>query len=233
MGRWTACVVQAGVFTIIHFDSMHASIAIFVAGFLYGAIYVWRQCLLPSMLAHMAWNTVVAAFFVSLLYFNAHTPATSLDDGRLDPEWMATPPLIDIADFPTAEQQYMASLQYGSKGFQLWKTEIQAFEKVLKRYPGEQVYCARSLVGIQEVYLTHLKDPYRAIVIGQEILAKYPEQRELCAMATVKLGRAYLELGNMREARTWLDRAKRDYSDEELRGSGIQSLNSAYEDSST
>jgi membrane protease YdiL (CAAX protease family) len=227
IGRWTACVVQAVVFTSIHFESLHATIVIFVAGFLYGALYAWRQCLLPSMLAHMAWNTVIAASFLSLLVFNVHTPAVSLDDGRSDPEWLAKPPLIAIADRQSAEQQLTTALQFGSKGLQLWKAEIKAFEKLCQRFPDDDVYCARSLAGIQEVYLTHLSDPYRAIVVGQEIIDKYPEQRESCSWATIAMGRAYLELSELDEARTWLELARKDYSEKELQGSGIQALDAA------
>ena len=68
-------------------------------------------------------------------------------------------------------------------------------------------------MATQEIYLLYLDDPWRAITAGQELLDRYPQQRELCARATIVNVRACLSLQESRRAEEWLKQAEKKYAD--------------------
>jgi hypothetical protein len=103
--------------------------------------------------------------------------------------------------------------RFGSRGLQLWKVEAKALEDVRRRFPGDRDTAALSLAGVQVICLRYLHDPRRAIMTGQELIAAYPRQRELCARAVLSNVRACLELDDHDQAERWLGEAEWRYAD--------------------
>lgn len=113
----------------------------------------------------------------------------------------------------TASDQWQEALNLGSRGVQLWKVEILAFEDIIRQFPEDAEFSSLALAGIQQAYLHFLHDPRRAIVTGRRLLEQYPDQRTACARATVASASAYLELGDSASATRLAEQAAADFSD--------------------
>lgn len=212
VGVVPACLLQAAFFALMHPRGPQVMAIIFVGGVGYGMLALWRGCLLPGIVAHATFNAVAVGWLFTLVWFNAHQSAGTMAEAAQDPAWWNEPPQMPIPDHSTAREQYEAALWvYGSQGLQLRKVQVQAFAKVLRRFPGDPHYRALSLLGIQEVYLRYLNDPRRAIVTGHRLLAETPDQREILARGVLSMVHAYLELDQTEQARHWLERATADY----------------------
>jgi len=209
-----ACVVQAALFALMHQRSLEVTLTVFAGGVVYGALALWRGSLLAPMVTHATFNAVGAGWLVALFWLNAHVPAASMEKATARPEWWSDAPRLATQDWiSAAEQHELAVWRFGSSGLQLWKVEAQALEDVRQGFPGDSHYAARSLAGIQEIYLRYLNDPRRAITTGQELIASYPDQRELCARAMISNARAYRDLGDDAQAERWLNEAEKRYPD--------------------
>jgi len=224
IGRLLACAIQAVLFAVVHFETLPTTLIVFAVGLCYGAVYLWRKCLLPLIVLHSATNAVPVAWFLALFWLNAHTPAATFQQASQEPDWWSEPPLVSIADGVTGQQQLEIALRYGSRGFQLWKVEARAFAKVRERFPEDDVHGAKALAGIQEIYLRHLKDPRRAINAGRQLLHCYPGQRQCCAWATISNGEAFFIIGDLEEAARWMDTAETKYSDVDGISSSVEAI---------
>ncbi len=214
VGLVLACLVQAVVFGLMHQRGLTVILAVFVGGAAYGALALWRGCLLSSIVTHASLNGLIAGWVLALFWLNAHTPAATLAEAQQNPSWWDETPVLNIPYKDSAAEQHDVALRYfGSRGLQLRKVQIKAFELVPERFPENADYCARSLEGIQEVYLTYLKDPWRSIVVGKQLLTEYPKQRESNARAVLQIAKANLNLEQWDEARSWLDQAESEYGD--------------------
>ena len=67
--------------------------------------------------------------------------------------------------------------------------------------------------GIQEVYLRYLHDPRRAIIVGQQLLEEYPQQRASQARAVLRIIEACVHIEQLKEARHWMELAESEYGD--------------------
>jgi membrane protease YdiL (CAAX protease family) len=214
VGLILACVFQAAVFGLMHPRGWVVMLAVFMGGLAYGSLALWRGCLLPGIVAHASFNGLAAGWLLALFWLNAHTPAATMAEAQQKPAWWDDPPLLAIPEEATAEEQHKAALwRFGSFGLQLRKDQIKAFDAVRKRFPEEDQFGAKSLVGIQEVYLRYLDDPRRAILTDQQVLTGYPNQKEMQAQAVLRIAEAYLKLKQPDEAGEWIERAESNYDD--------------------
>jgi membrane protease YdiL (CAAX protease family) len=219
-GLVLACILQAALFGLMHPRGWVLMLAVFVGGLAYGALALWRGCLLPSIVAHAGANGVIAGWLLALFWLNAHTPASTMAEAQQEPAWRSQPPLLAIPHKETAQEQYEAALRrFGSFGLQLRKDQIKAFETVRERFPKDDEFGAWSMLGVQEVYLRYLDDPRRAIIVGERLLAEYPHQHKAQAQAVLRIVEAHLRLPQFDEARQWLERAEIEYGEAE----GIES----------
>src|SRR5690606_4423170 len=151
--------------------------------------------LVPAIAVHSGINAVYGAWMIALLLFNAHTPATTMEEAYWAPNWQDQSALIAIPDRASAQEQFHTAQQYGSRGFQLWKDEVRAFNKVRKRFPDNEEYNAKSILGIQQIFLNHLDDPYRSIVVGEKLQSNYRAQQDLLIESLLASAEAYLVIG--------------------------------------
>lgn len=213
---YVACLVQAFLFALMHQKSLVVMLTIFVGGLTYGLVVHKRKSLFASISTHAAFNAVGAGWLVLLLWLNAHDPAVNLSEAKSPPGWLSESSGSLIPERGTAAEQFELVIQrFGSQGLQLWKHEIQGLAQVRQRFPDDNHYGALSLAAIQEIYLLYLDDPWRAITAGQELLDGCPQQRELCARATIINVRACLSLQENRRAEEWLKQAENEYADVE------------------
>ena len=211
---YCACLVQAALFALMHQKSLAVMLTIFVGGLAYGMIAYWRDSLFVSMVTHATFNAVGAGWLVLLFWLNAHNPAATMTEAQSPPTWLSKAPAIVTPERPAAGQQFELVVQrFGSQGLQLWKAEIHGLEEVRRRFPDDNHYAALSMVAIQEIYLLYLSDPRRAVIAGQELIDRYPRQRELCARATVFNARACHSFGDVKQAREWMQKAEDNYAD--------------------
>jgi hypothetical protein len=210
---YVACLLQAFLFALMHQKSLVVMLTIFVGGLAYGMVVHWRKSLFASISTHAAFNAVGAGWLVLLFWLNAHDPAANMSAAKSPPGWLSESPGVLIPERGTAAEQFDLVIQrFGSQGLQLWKLEIQGLAHVRQRFPDDNHYGALSL-ATQEIYLLYLDDPWRAITAGQELLDRYPQQRELCARATIVNVRACLSLQESRRAEEWLKQAEKKYAD--------------------
>jgi membrane protease YdiL (CAAX protease family) len=188
-----ACLVQAALFAVMHQKSLAFMLTILAGGAAFGALALWRGSLQAPIVAHAAYNAVVAGWLVALFWLNAHVPAANMEEAKSRPDWwLAAPERATPGKNSAAEEYELAVWRFGSPGLQLWKVEAQALDDVRQRFPEDRYYAARSLAGVQEIYLRYLNDPRRAIAAGQELMRSYPDQRDLCERAMVSNARALL-----------------------------------------
>jgi membrane protease YdiL (CAAX protease family) len=211
IGRAPALLLQAAAFSSLHHDSLHASVLYFWIGLVLGVVYLWRRSLLGVVALHAGFNVPASAWLVALLWINAHVPAATWQQAERPPEWWSQPPLLPIPDEATVEKQYEVALTLGSRGPQLWKVEALAFQKVLDRFPNDARHGAKALGGIQQIYSRHLADPRRAIVVGREVLRRFPDQPETCFGSLLLSAGAHVELGDFAEAQRLAQQAGQDY----------------------
>lgn len=205
-GLVVAAVLQAGVFAAVHRETWPYFIFLFGVGLIMAALVQWRGCLAPAIAAHCGINAMYGSWMIALLFFNAHTPAATMEEASRAPPWQDQSALIAIPDHASAQEQFHTAQQYGSRGFQLWKDEVRAFNKVRKRFPDNEEYNAKSLLGIQQIYLHHLDDPYRSIAVGEELQSNYMAQQDLLIESLLASAEAYIEIGAADQARRVIQR---------------------------
>ena len=214
LGLLAACLIQAAIFGLMHQRGWVVILSVFLGGIAYGGLVLWRGCLLSSIVTHASLNGLIATWLLALFWLNAHVPAETMTEAQQNPAWWEEPPLLPIRQADTAAAQHEVALWYfGSRGLQLRKDQIKAFDLVRKRFPENKVFGARSLEGIQEVYLRYLDDPRRAVTVGQQLLEEYPQQRVARARAVLRIAEAYLDLEESENARHWIERAEVEYDD--------------------
>lgn len=214
LGLLAACLIQAGFFGLMHQRGWVVILSVFLGGIAYGVLVLWRGCLLPSIVTHASLNGLIATWLLALFWLNAHVPAETKSEAQQNPSWWEEPPLLPIPQTDTAAAQHEVALWYfGSRGLQLRKDQIKAFDQVLRRFPENREFGVRSLEGIQEVYLRYLDDPRRAIVAGKQLLKEYPDQQASKARAVLRIAEAYLNLKQPENARPWVERAEAEYPD--------------------
>jgi hypothetical protein len=216
LGAVLACFTQAALFGLMHSRGAATMITVFVGGLGFGALALWRRCLLSPIIAHAAFNAVAASWLVALVWLNAHTPAENFSEAAREPDWWHQASWMPIAEKATAREQHAWALQiYGSPGLRLRRTQVQAFTKVRQRFPRDEEYAALSLLGIQEIYLRFLNDPRRAIVAGRKLLTEYPRLHDARAKAMLSMIEAYVQLEEYADAANWIERAEAEYGDQD------------------
>ncbi|MDG1895726.1 MAG: type II CAAX endopeptidase family protein [Fuerstiella sp.] len=211
---YCACLVQAALFAAMHQKSLAVMLTIFVGGLTYGMIVYWRNSLFASMVTHATFNAVGAGWLVLLFWLNAHNPAANMTEAQSPPSWLLqAPAIVPRERFTAAEQFELVVQRFGSQGLQLWKAEIQGLDQVRRRFPDDHPYAAKSMVAIQEIYLLYLNDPRRAVTAGQELIDRYPGEREFCARAVIMNARACQSLGDAQLVGEWIRHAEDSYAD--------------------
>lgn len=217
IGWWAAWILQAAVFAVAHQDALQVTVGLFSIGLGLGALYVWRRSLLASFTLHAGFNTLPMMWMIALLWINQHDPAATWEQAEQPPSWWSSPLVEQLAQSipqrDTAAEQWEEARNFGSRGPQLWKVEIRAFDRIRERFPDDAEYAAKSLNGIQEAYLYYLHDPRRAIVYGRRLIEQYPDQRESHARALFDNAIAYKELGDHAEATRLAQQAIESFSD--------------------
>ena len=195
-----AASIQAIIFSLIHGENLFGTIEIFAIGFALAFLYERRRNLLSPILLHAMQNAMVAIPLLVLTCTNYHVPAHTWEEAKQPPPWLNT--LDDVERQGSAIQQWEYAIdRWGSKGSRRWKKEAAAFKAVGEWYPEERLACAKSELGIVSIYYYRLNDFRRVVVEADDLLRRYPEQREQCGEALCLKGWAYYRLREFIQAR--------------------------------
>jgi membrane protease YdiL (CAAX protease family) len=207
-------IVQAGFFAVIHqYGSLDVA-GVFVAGIALAVVYERRKSLLSPILIHAMINATLFVPILILTLSNLHTPARNWDEAKLQPAWLKTVPSKEIKKQGNGIEQWKYAIEtWGTKGSREWKKEVNAFQAVSYWFPEDKKARALAKIGMTHIYLVYLHDYRRAVVEADEVLALYPDQKELCASAIAKKGWAYYYLGDYRKSRDNFNKVLNDFSD--------------------
>ena len=192
---WLAAVIQAAIFAVIHNYGVLNSIAIFLLGIAFVIVYERRKTLLSPIIVHILINAMWVVPLLLLSIQNHHAPASTWADAQASPAWLSHPTKETVVRQKDGlEQVHYAITTWGSKGSRQWKREAIAFTAVLDYFPHDRTACAKAKLGLVEIYGNQLSDYRRAIVEADDLLARYPDQKEQYFAVLLKKGYAYLML---------------------------------------
>ena len=195
MPLWTATVIQAAIFSALHNYDILNSIGVFLLGVAFATVYERRKTLLAPIIVHILFNALLVVPLLPLTIQNHHSPASTWTGAHTSPSWLSHPTEETVARQKDGLQQVQYAITtWGSKGSRQWKQEAIAFIAVLDYFPQDRTACAKARLGLVEIYVNHLFDYRRAIVEADDILARYPDQKEQYVSALLKKGYAYLML---------------------------------------
>ncbi len=205
MAPLLAVVLQALVFTLIHYKMPYAGIAdltiVFSTGLALVGVYEWRKTLWASIALHSLRNLLFAGPVIVLMILNSHVPAKTWAQAEQPPAWLSRGWLPIEKQAGGEAQRLHAIDMWGSKGLHLWKQEIRAMEAVCAWFPQDRRACARAREGIAMIFRVYLRDPRRAIVQSNWVLSEFPDQTESCAGALFTQADAYRDIGEDQRSR--------------------------------
>jgi tetratricopeptide (TPR) repeat protein len=189
-------------------------LGIFLTGIALAEVYEIRRTLLAPIFMHI---TINAAYFIPILILmagNLHAPAATWEEAKTAPEWMRTSPSEEIEKQENGMAQWQYAIDtWGTAGSRRWKKEANAFNAVCHWFPDDREACAKAKIGIVAIYCLYLKDYRRAIVEADELLERYPDQKEECAMALAYRGWAYYALRNFEKSEESFKKAIDDFGE--------------------
>jgi membrane protease YdiL (CAAX protease family) len=201
MPLWTAAAIQAAIFSVLHNYGIFNSVGVFLLGVAFVIVYERRKTLLAPITVHIFFNALMVVPLLLLTIQNHHTSASTWEEAHASPVWLSHPTEVTVARQKNGlEQVEYAITTWGSKGSRQWKREAIAFTAVSDYFPHDRTACAKAKTGLVEIYANHLLDYRRAIVEADDLLARYPDQKEQYFLALSKKGYAYLMLNDPESA---------------------------------
>jgi membrane protease YdiL (CAAX protease family) len=177
-----AVIFQAAVFSSIHVFRYHdfqKLLLIYLVGIALAIIYEKKKNLLIPSFVHCIINGCVLIPLLILSLQNYHIPAATMEEARIDPNWISyRPPAYVIKQKNGMAQWQYAIEKWGSKGSGQWKKEANAFRAVMFWFPNDQQSCAKANLGIITIYSYYLHDYRRAICEAEQLLIKYYNQED-------------------------------------------------------
>jgi hypothetical protein len=222
-----AAGIQAFIFSVVHKEDFYGSITVFILGIALAILYERRRNLLSPIILHAMRNALFAVPLLVLTCMNYHTPAKTWEEAKSPPGWLNRVEEIERQNNGVRQWEYAINT-WGSKGSKQWKKEAKGFAAVCAWFPEERTACARAKLGITTIYYSYLNDLRRAAIETDDLLSRYPEQREQCAEALNLKGWACYRLRDFKCARGTFEKLRREYKNQgkalEQATKGIQYL---------
>lgn len=197
-----AMVVQAAFFALLHGYSWLNTLGIFLVGIALAEVYEMRRTLLAPIFMHVTINATLFVPILILMAGNLHTPAATWEEAKTAPKWMRTSPSEETEKQENGMEQWQYAIDtWGTAGSRQWKKEANAFNAVCDWFPDDREACAKAKLGIVAIYCNHLRDYRRAVVEADELLARYSDQKEACALAFAYRGWAYYFLRDFEKSK--------------------------------
>jgi uncharacterized protein len=198
-----ATLIQGALFGILHYPDLLNAFAIFLLGIALSIVYEKRKSLISVILVHAMKNAIVLIPVLIVALQNIHSPATNWNEAQIHPGWLTSSPSTELKRQKDGMQQWKYAIDtWGSKGSRNWKKEANAFNGVCTWFPEDGLACAKAKLGIVAIYLHYLSDYRRAVIEADNLLSKYPEQKEQCALALANKGWAYYLLSDFKNSRS-------------------------------
>lgn len=204
--RWTApllaTVLQALVFTLLHYRTPYTRITdltiVFFTGIVLVGVYEWRRTLWAPIALHSIQNFLFAGPVVVLMILNSHVPAQTWTEAEQPPAWLSeSTRWLPIEKQANGEAQRLHAIDmWGRKGLHLWKQEIREMAAVCAWFPEEKKACALASAGAAMIFRVYLRDPRRAVVWSNWVLSEFPDQVESCAEVLLTKAEAYQDIGD-------------------------------------
>jgi membrane protease YdiL (CAAX protease family) len=203
---------QAVAFSLVHRGGLLESVYYFLIGIAFAIIYEKRKELLSPIIVHAMLNAIVTIPLVVLTLQNYHTPARNWMEASVKPSWFEANPPQEVERQENGIKQWQYAIdKWGSKGSKQWKKEVNAFHAVSVWFPNDRTACSKALLGVVTVYVHYLADYRRGIFEADKLLSDFPDQREQCASALSKMGRAYLMLKDFKKSRESFKRVLNEF----------------------
>ena len=197
-----AVSLQAVAFSLVHREGLLESVFYFLIGIAFAIIYEKRKELLSPIIVHAVLNAIVLIPLVVLTLQNYHTPARNWAEASVKPSWFKASPPEEIERQDNGMKQWQYAIdKWGSKGSKRWKKEVNAFHAVSVWFPNDRTACSKAQLGVVTIYVDYLADYRRGVFEADRLLSDFPDQREQCASALSKKGRAYLMLKDFKKSR--------------------------------
>jgi len=208
-----ATIIQSAIFTVTHRYGLFNSFIVFLLGIALAIIYEKKRNLLIPAFVHCINNACILIPLLILALHNFHIAASTMEEARKDPTWLLSNPPSYIKKQKTGMDQWQYAINsWGSKGTRQWKKEANAFHAVLIWFPKDQKACAKAKLGIVTIYLYYLHDYRRAICEAQQLLVKFHNQEEQCAIALSNMGKSYYLLRDFQRSRQAFENVFNKYS---------------------
>lgn len=209
-----AASFQAAIFSALHGYELLNSFLVFLIGVALAIVYEKRKNLLSPIFVHGVINATWAIPLLILTFQNYHTPATDWNEAKIKPSWFMSYPSEKIERQSDGMKQWQYAIdKWGSKGSRRWKMEVNAFDAVETFFPGDRTACAKAKLGIAVIYVRYLKDYRRGVIEADELLSRYPDQKEQCASVLSERGLAYFMLKDFKNSRISFERVINDFQD--------------------
>ncbi len=209
-----AMSLQALVFSLFHRSGLLESVYYFLVGMVLGIIYEKRKELLSPIIVHAVVNAIVIIPLVVLTLQNYHTPAKNWTEASIKPSWYKANPPGEVERQENGMKQWQYAIdKWGSKGSKQWKKEVNAFHAVSVWFPNDRTACSKAQLGVVTIYVDYLTDYRRGVFEANRLLLDFPDQREQCAPALCKKGRAYLMLKDLKKSRESFKRVLNEFSE--------------------
>jgi len=208
-----AAITQSAIFSVTHRYGFFNTFIVFLLGIALAVIYEKKRNLLFPAFVHCINNACILIPLLILALHNFHIAASSMEEARKDPAWLLANPPSYIKKQKTGMDQWQYAINsWGSKGTRQWKKEANAFHAVSIWFPQDQKACAKAKLGIVTIYLYYLNDYRRAICEAEQLLVKYHNQEEQCAIALCNMGRSYYLLRDFQRSRQAYENVLNKYS---------------------
>jgi uncharacterized protein len=207
-----AISLQALAFSLVHRKGLLESVYYFLIGVALAIIYEKRKELLSPIIVHAVLNAIVFIPLVVLTLQNYHTPAKNWTEASVKPFWYKANPPEEIERQDNGLKQWQYAIdKWGSKGSKRWKKEVNAFHAVSVWFPSDRTACSKAQLGVVTIYVNYLADYRRGVFEADRLLSDFPDQREQCASALSKKGRAYLMLKDFKKSRESFKRVLNEF----------------------
>lgn len=208
-----ATIIQSALFSVTHRYDLFGSFIVFLDGIALAIIYEKKKDLIFPAFIHCIGNAFILIPLLILTLQNYHIPASTMEEARKDPAWLLSNPPSYIQMQKNGMDQWQYTINtWGSKGTRQWKKEANAFHSVSIWFPEDQRACAKAKLGIVTIYLYYLQDYRRAICEAEQLLVKFPNQEEECAIALSNIGKSYYLLKDFQRSRQAFENVLKKYN---------------------
>ncbi len=197
-----AIILQATIFSVYHQYDFLGSLWVFLFGVVSAILYEKRKNLFAPIFLHCLSNALIMVPALILALQNFHSVSKSWEEARQNPSWLLSTTPAYVERRATGIEQWEYTIDtWGSRGLRKWKMEANAFKAIPIWFPEDRKASAKATLGIVLIYSAYLRDDRRAILVADELIAVYPDQKEQSASAWTRKGWSHYLIKDFEKSR--------------------------------